>query len=346
MLGVCRPVTTFVFWCEAGAISGVGHLFRCMALAQAAREQGVDSHFLLTLEAAKIAKAQHEWDFPISQYSDKSSAEEALTLLLSKDNTNVLVVDGYHIPIDTVNEIKGYATCVVALDDGEKRFVDVANVVVNPAATPELYASEASQAVLCMGEGYRLLRQSFSSLTPLSIERRHGIVICFGGSDPARLTVPLLKSIDQLTQDIPVRVITGAANPEHEKVASLCNTLSYPVQHIHDCQDMAQAWSSAKLAISAAGGSQFELGVCQTPSLLVTVADNQIAASNKAATEDWCHVVDKSVGVDEIAAKALALYNDEAKLSAMQQAAMGLYDPLGAFRLLEVIAGVIRDNNR
>lgn len=339
-------MTTFVFWCEAGASSGIGHLFRCMALAQAARDQGVKSHFLLTFEAANIAKAQHEWDFPISHYSNNSDAKTVLASLLKNHKTNALVVDGYHIPTETVSAVKDYATCIVTLDDGENRLVDLADVVINPAASPDLYASKANQVALCTGENYRLLRQTFASLTPLPIEQRHGVVICFGGSDPARLTAPILKSISRLAQDIPLRVITGSANPEYERVASLSNTLNSPVQHIHECQDMAQAWSHAKLAISAAGGSQFELGVCQTPSLLVTVADNQIAASKKAAAEGWCHVVDKSFGIDAIAAKAVALYKDELKLNTMHQAAAGLYDPLGAHRVLEVVAGVINDKHR
>ncbi|GEA11658.1 hypothetical protein KUL49_20330 [Alteromonas sp. KUL49] len=343
-------MTAFVFMCEAGAEAGVGHLFRCMALAQAARDQGVDSHFLVTGEGADIAKAQFDWDFPIVEYCEgKSNAEiraniePALTTLLSRLGTAVLVVDGYSLPFDLVEQAKPLVSCIVAMDDGDKRFVNLADIVVNPAATHDSYHDKSPTAHLCVGGEYRLLRRDFLSLSPRPVYARHGLVICFGGSDPAQLTIPLLKCLDTLGFDTPVRVITGTANPYHEQVSSLCRTLNYPVQHIHNCQDMAQVWSSAKLAVSAAGGSQFELGVCQTPSILVTVADNQKAASLLAVNEGWCDVVDKSLGAEVIAARIANLCTDEEKLARMQQNAEGRYDALGATRILQVIAEVIRD---
>jgi spore coat polysaccharide biosynthesis predicted glycosyltransferase SpsG len=65
-----------------------------------------------------------------------------------------------------------------------------------------------------------------------------------------------------------------------------------PVQHVHDAQDMADMMLHSKLAVCAAGGSQFELLHCYTPSFLLVVADNQYPATQKASQQGWCEAVD------------------------------------------------------
>ncbi len=343
-MGAYPSVTRLVFWVEASQSAGVGHLFRCMALAQAAEEQGLESVFVLTPEAAEIARAQHEWNFVVHTCNSDQQVSE-LRQQLSLSGTSVLVLDGYTIPIQQARELAIQADLTMVMDDGECRLTELADIIVNPATTHlnTDYHRAAPRAALCTGRDYRLLRIGFRHWEPIPFEQRHGVVMCFGGSDPAGLTANFIAAFEQAGADMPVRVITGPANTQLAAIKEACRSASFPAQHIHDCQDMPAAWGHARLAVSAAGGSQFEIGVCQTPALLITVADNQLAASEQAASEGWCEVMSAGQPVERLANRALALYEDGSTLSEMHHKAGQYYDARGAERVLTALAGVLHD---
>lgn len=345
-------MTDILFWAEGGRQKGVGHIIRSLALAQAASQYQLSCRFMLDKEAADIARAQHDWDFPIepsdpSAASDNATGEQhnMLEKVLHQYQPRVLVLDGYQLPVSVIEQAADRLPFTVVLDDGEQRLTSYANLIVN-SATDSLdtsYRAQNANAILCTGRQYRLLRQTFRDTPALPFEQRHGIAIAFGGSDPAELTLPVLSALDELESAVPVRVITGPAFEKPERVDSLCRTLRFAVQHIHQCQDMASAWGTARLAISAAGGSQFELGACHTPSILVEVADNQREATANAQQEGWCVTYHQGADPLDIARHAMKLYPDNDALRAMSHAASKCYDADGADRVMHAIAGALHD---
>lgn len=328
---------------------GLGHLMRCLALAQAAEDAGIPVVFALDIEAVNFARARHDWNYPIVPVpADLTDSEhsEWLCELLQKQNAAVLVVDGYTFTPETFSQIPRDAACTIVMDDGQQHLAQYADIIVNPAtqALDESY-KEANPDVICAtGDKFRLLRREFRTANIQPLERRTGIAINFGGSDPLELTLPLLKAVTALSTDIPVRVVTGPACPSAAKIDDWIFTSPAPVQHIHNCQDMAEVWGHARLAISAAGGSQFELGVCHTPSLLVVVAENQVAATTEAMEQGWCLSFGgrKRNVVNELAEKAISLYEENSLLSDMSQQAAQHYDVHGADRLLGLLAEKLR----
>lgn len=341
-----RPI---IFRVAASNNIGMGHLMRCLALAQAAEDAQIPVLFLMDTQTSELAKARHDWHYAILNVPAKCSVNEEsvwLAGVLSDHNAAALVVDGYLFDAAILNHIDRDTTCVVVIDDGQQTLTASADIVVNPASK-ELDSNYQMQnpGIICAtGEAFRLLRREFRHTVPKPIAQRNGIAINFGGSDPLGLTLPLLQHIASLTQDIPVRVVTGAAFQGMDELTDWLKHTNLPVQHIHNCQDMADVWANARLAISAAGGSQFELGVCQTPSLIVVVADNQEAASHLAEQQGWCEVFDARTQdtIHTLAEDAVDMYGDTDSLQAMSDNAIGLYDADGCERLLTVIAGQVK----
>lgn len=72
-----------LFWVEASPEAGIGHLIRCIALAQAARLKGVQCLFLLNENARKIALTQHDWEFPIIAIKDSDDTAQITKLILT-----------------------------------------------------------------------------------------------------------------------------------------------------------------------------------------------------------------------------------------------------------------------
>lgn len=335
-----------VVFCTGGSHkSGIGHIMRCQALAQAAEEQGLESLFIVNEAARQFILQRHDWSGRLVLAADNELALARQLIRLAEENAaTAIVLDGYDFSEALVRQVSGAKAPLVLLDDIRQPGFQYADILCNPAGDEwrEDYVNANPAAMLCLGAGYRLLRREFSVTRPLPINQRFSLTISMGGSDPAGLTLPLLKAITGELPDAPFRVVTGpgfAPQALSDLTTFIANT-DCAIQHVHNCQDMADLWVNARLAVVAAGGSQFELAACLTPSVLLTVADNQRQASGQAASQGWCQVINAEHNLDltTLAASVKALWQDESRLAAMSQAASAVAVTDGAWQLLAAIA--------
>ncbi len=321
---------------------------RSLALAQAAGSFDIPCHFFTDKGGRELAVARNDWIYPVTEVPCGNDDDENrwLTEQAKRMNASVVVVDGYDIPAVSLSGLRGAGIPVVVMDDGQLSQVAQASLVVNSTtSTLDAQYLEMNPAVkICSGPDYRLMRREFQRGDNPPQDKRFGIAVCIGGSDPKGLTVPLINALSDVLNDVPVRVITGAAFNDISALNEAIKASPLAIQHIHNCQDMADVWRHSKLAVSAAGGSQFELGVCETPSVLLMVAENQRTATEQAQQEGWCTTFDCTgdVPFDEIAGTVHALWQQPGKLEAMQQAVKGKYHAEGAFNILNAIAEVIQ----
>ncbi|MBT0584949.1 PseG/SpsG family protein [Alteromonas oceanisediminis] len=326
-----------VFVVQASKNMGTGHLMRCLALAQVFDNHDIESTFLLDEASLASAKQRHDWTGRIvAHHYAADLADRSVDVKRAARQCGSLpdwvIVDGYQFDAEYCGAWRALGCRVALFDDG----------------VHDARALESADCVLA-GTDYRLLRREFWSIMPLPVTQRHSLTLSFGGSDPANITQPLLLALERLNFSGPVRVVTGQAYADPQRIGRFVGQSSLTIQHIHAAQDMADVWSNARLAVSAAGGSQFELAVCETPSILVVVADNQRAATEQAVAEGWCesilltHATSEHSGgasqndIDAIAQRILALWEDETALLTMQQAIVGRYTADGGERIIDAL---------
>lgn len=272
----------------------------------------------------------------------QTTVDQQVTLFKEKYrfSVNWIVIDGYQFDrhfCKTWQEA-GFKVCL--FDDGIHKSPYSVDLLVNPSS--ERRTGDDGTPII-MGAEYRLIRQEFADVKQLPVQKRRYLTLSFGGSDPANLTYPIVAMLNKLNFHAPVRVITGQAYPYFGELVALLNKCSIDIEHLHAVQNMATVWSESKLAVSAAGGSQFELAVCATPSILVVVADNQLPASEYAAKEGWCVVADFSDDCQQVSmlstlgSTILKIWGNEGKLVEMQESVTGKYDADGAARIVEAL---------
>tara|TARA_Y100000052_G_scaffold26463_1_gene31491 strand:- start:287 stop:1300 length:1014 start_codon:yes stop_codon:yes gene_type:complete len=335
-------MSELLFVVEASHSSGIGHLMRCLALAQAAEERGLNSVFFVPEYAKDVCKARHDWCGRIIIVEPNDDATVAqIKERIATQNAVALILDGYHFSDQFVSQLALLPVPLVLLDDIENGICKYADVIVNAAGEnlKNHYRVLNTNAQLCMGSQYRLLRREFRQTPVLPVSQRKSLTINFGGSDPKHFTLPVLKAISESLANTPIRVVTG---PGFLPLASLQHFIQQspsPIQHIHNCQDMADVWVHSRLTIAAAGGAQFELAACQSPSVLVVVADNQLNATREASQQGWCDMWDarKSLAIPQLVDKVVTLWNDEARLEKMHKCAAQFSFVTGADTLLDTL---------
>lgn len=326
----------------------MGHLMRCLALAQAAEESDIPCHFVVDNGGKALALARQDWIYPVTEIPalpDKQ-AGEWLNALAADIHACAVIADGYDISVIELDAANRNGIPLVIMDDGQLSLISQASLIVNStsSAFDERYKQINPHARVCSGSQYRLMRREFQQGANIPFDRRHGIAVCIGGSDPKGLTAPLITALSEVLTDVPVRVVTGAAFKEVQALQQIISASELPIQHIHNSQDMADVWRHCKLAVSAAGGSQFELGVCETPSILLMVAENQRSATERAVMEGWCEMFDctTQAPLQDIARRVSALWQEPSQLAGMHAAVAGRYHADGAEKVLSAIAGVIQ----
>ena len=99
-------MSELLFVVEASHSSGIGHLMRCLALAQAAEERGLNSVFFVPEYAKNVCKARHDWcgGIIIAEPNDDATVAQ-IKEKIATQNAVALILDGYHFSDQFVSQL-------------------------------------------------------------------------------------------------------------------------------------------------------------------------------------------------------------------------------------------------
>jgi UDP-2,4-diacetamido-2,4,6-trideoxy-beta-L-altropyranose hydrolase len=338
-----------LFRVEGNHAIGLGHIMRCLALAQSMVAQHHKVIFAISERSLPLCQSRVVVLGKVLTLPNSCGDSEAQWLTKQCEDLAVdwLVLDGYEFQQDYRFALRSAVFKLAVFDDINDSGALYADLVINGAPNAELinYQQTAANAVLAVGEYYRILRAEFLQLADKSWSRRDCLTLIFGGSDPLNLTLSLLNLLENSALSMPIAVITGAAYGHLAALEKWLKTSSLAIQHLHDCQHIAEVFSKTRLAVSAAGGTQFELLACATPAVLMVTAKNQLFASQQAAQQGWCEVIHlEQSSITALAEQCLNLWQQPQKLQNMHQQALTLTTHDGAKHIVELMAqGVASD---
>jgi UDP-2,4-diacetamido-2,4,6-trideoxy-beta-L-altropyranose hydrolase len=323
---------------------GLGHVMRCMALAQSLVSCGHNVLFFMSQRSQHFCGNRTDWQGEILAIPDIDKTAELDWLITQCTDLRVdwLVLDGYQFDQAYCYAVQSNAFKFAVFDDMNNSGTLYADMVINGALNASLHSYQltAPKALLAVGQGYQVLRQEFLQPMNKKWSGRKSLTLMFGGSDPKGLTIIAIQSLYKVNASMPITIITGAAFVGLNDLADLIKTSGLDITHLHDCQNMAAVLVKTKLALSAAGGSQFELLACKTPSILVVVADNQINASQEAASQGWCQVVNSNeLNTDDLAMQCIYLWQQPELLRKMHEKTLGFPVIDGGNNIVTLMSG-------
>src|SRR6266849_7985711 len=116
---------------------GLGHIRRCLSLAQALSRQGVAVKFITNKDKA-VEDLVRENDFGVKQVESGTDFEQTQTAF-EHWKASALLVDSYDIGADYLSRIRSHVGLLIAIDDLGNRTLPV-DIVINGAAyAPQLH---------------------------------------------------------------------------------------------------------------------------------------------------------------------------------------------------------------
>jgi UDP-2,4-diacetamido-2,4,6-trideoxy-beta-L-altropyranose hydrolase len=335
-----------IFRVDVAPESGMGHLMRCLALAQSwAQENGVAT-FLLSDQLPAVLEQRIRADgFSLRYLPAESSlaADAAATSGLIRElDCAWVVLDGYQFDSEYQQRLKRPGCRILVFDDYGHAQQYYADLILNQniTANASLYEHRESYTRLLLGTDFAVLRKEFGEWRAWRREipdRARRLLVTLGGSDPHNVTEKVLQAFEKMDSNLDVTVVVGASQ-------RLCLERTFSgqkIRFVHAPSNMSELMADADIGISAAGSTAWELCFMGLPALVITVAENQRgiapALANAGAAIDlgWADPLNTASILDPLQA-LIASASERARLSKNGRT---LVDSLGSQRIVQAMAG-------
>jgi UDP-2,4-diacetamido-2,4,6-trideoxy-beta-L-altropyranose hydrolase len=340
---------------DASTSIGMGHIVRCMALAEQLRAGGAQIVFVCQSGPGSAGGWLADAGYRVLELPAAGGAidwhadAEGTRCALAGLELDWLIVDHYQLDARWENSLRRTGARIMVIDDLADRphWCDLLldqNLYQDGAVRYD--ARVPTHCKRLLGPRYALLRPQFL-LARQRQRARDGkvgrVLLAFGGSDPGNETAKALQAISLLERrDLLVDVVVGRANPHRLELEQLCSAMPGVAFH---CQvdDMAQLMLEADLCIGAGGSTTWERCCLGVASLIVAVADNQVEAARTLADQGYLQYLGlaERVGAQDIAHATAQLVADPGRLQAMAQRGMQLVDGNGAARVAAELVSVM-----
>lgn len=274
---------------DAGPRMGIGHVMRCLALAQAWQDAGGAAEFLTASDAPAVAARLREEGMQVTQATAPagSAADAAHTASRARETRAAwVVVDGYQFDAAYQQSLKRAGLKVLWLDDYGHAGRYCADLVLNQnlQAEESLYAQREAGVRLLLGPQYALLRREFVKWRGWKREiREHAtrVMVTAGGTDAGNVTSKVVSALELMADRIEATVVVGAGNPHRAAILAAIQSREQIRLADGATADLAELMAWADVAISAAGSTAWELCFMGLPALLLVAADNQSGTAQR-----------------------------------------------------------------
>jgi UDP-2,4-diacetamido-2,4,6-trideoxy-beta-L-altropyranose hydrolase len=349
---------------DASGAMGMGHVMRCRTLAIALRKRGVRVHFITRAHPGHLGDMLERDGFPVTLLPQPAASgeddgndyavwrgvtqhEDADQTIVAIDNQecDLLIVD--HYGLDQVWEVRlrPHSRKLMVIDDLASRPHDCdllldQNYAVNGQERYKAWVPAHCQ--LLLGPRYALLLPEYAQLREAIAPRTGNIkrvLVFMGGADNANVTGMVLAALsaDQLAH-LDVDLVIGP-NYVH-KGEVIAQATARPNTYLHcNRPHLADLMTKSDLAIGAGGVTMWERMCMGLPSLVISIAENQVPSCEALDSAGLIRYLGTAHGLDVNAIK-IALINS--LVAAEQYLALVasnhvLVDGRGASRVIEVL---------
>lgn len=289
---------------DASRRIGSGHVMRCLSLASVLRARGRTVEFVSRILPGNLIDLVQGQGFVVHALqaikdeglqewlgvSIEQDLEETLAAIATRQ-VEWLIVDHYGLDAHWERAIAPCVDRIMVIDDLANRNHDChllldQNFSLDPS---KRYIDRLPPScTTLLGPKFALLREEFARARA-SLRVRDGKVrkalVFFGGSDPRNLTGQALQIMASPgLDDIEIDVVVGASNPHRDDIVKRLGDKK-TARLLVQIDNMAELMAAADLSIGAGGSTTWERMCLGLPSVVVTIAENQVQTTRDLHTE-------------------------------------------------------------
>ena len=253
-----------IFRCDSSFKIGHGHLIRCLNLA---KRLDLETTFICRTLPENVNSKVLDYQFKLVEISPSESDLE----LIKEYQPELLIADSYDLDINWERSVRNYCKKLVIIDDLKRKHDCDAVIDQNFRSN---YDDIYDTKTLFLGPKYTLINKSFLNIKHNPVDPKR-VIIFFGGSDPAGITLKLVELLSRSGQfEYNLDIIAGKSNSnlgDLQKITDLNQSMRL---HI-DIDYMPELMCKASVFVGAGGSTTWERAIIGLPSIVVSIADNQ-----------------------------------------------------------------------
>ena len=329
-------------------IIATGHIMRCLSIADAAKDMGEDTTFILADDQASDLLKERGYQGIIlnTRWNDMDSEVPIIKELAEKYRIEKMLIDSYQV---TESYLRSLSEIV------ETFYIDDLNVLLYPVKNIICYANywerfnyteRYKNSRLFLGTRYVPLRKEFGVCEEKEIcSQVKKILLLSGGADKYHILGQILNRLN-LEKYMQIDVICGRFDAQYDELKEV-ESMKGNVKVYRAVSDIKRYMEEADLVISAGGTTLYELCAVGTPSISYSIADNQLENVKKFHEDgiiDYAGDVRKDNVLENIE-RYLRMYHSDQKIRKEKSIKMQkLVDGKGAWRIAKVITDDCRRN--
>ena len=280
---------------------GLGHVMRCLTLAEELRNDDITIEFITRPHPGNLDDYIISKGFKVRSLSSPSNeiqlqqdligyelllgvnqlidADETIKVI-SGDRIDYLIIDHYALDYNWEKKLRPYTVKIMVIDGLANRRHDCdllldQNYILDKARYDKLVTSSTLKL---LGPKYALLRKDFliNRKKCKNNNEVNRVFVFFGGTDADNLTGISLKALSQSgLRHLFVDVVIGSSNP-HRKELKIEIGKNPNAKLYIQVDNIAKLMLRADVALGAGGTTTWERMALGLPSMVVTLAENQI----------------------------------------------------------------------
>lgn len=328
----------------------MGHIMRCLALAQEWRDNGGTVTFVMSGAGQKIVSRLADEQMDICTISAVVGSNEDISETIrcaEETNTEWIIIDGYHFGADYQRVVKQSGKKILFLDDYSHSDHYFADLVLNQNIYAEKchYKNREPYTKILLGPRYFLLRREFwpwhewsRQIPPVARK----ILVTLGGSDLENQTLNVINAIKRIkNQKVEVRILVGSANPHIPSLKSAISDVSSQFRIFESVTNIPEMMAWADLAVSGGGGTCYEMAFMGLPTSIIVLADNQAPNAEWLQRDGFALNLGyyKQVSSRDIHEGISRLINDQALRSTMSKHGREIVNGTGPSEVIREMLG-------
>ncbi len=272
---------------------GIGHIMRCIALAEGFSEVGLKSVFVVKGGEQRIVELIRTNGYISETISQNGTSLEDVSATLcfaDKYCSKIIVTDISNV--STMSDIQEYLGYLQAIKKGGKYLITIdgfggdcisdkvsisSDMIIVPYFNAEgrKYKKNGAQKLL-LGPAFFIFRQEFLDIIKLPKEIAKdvsNILVSMGGADPSKCTIRVVKALTLLQRPyLNIKVVVGISftGELQKEVKAISENARCNFEIIFHSPDMAKLLYWADLAILSSGLTMYEAAATRTPALVLS----------------------------------------------------------------------------
>ena len=321
--------------CDGHHAIGLGHVYRCLAIAQQLEQQWGLNVAIAVLEGELAVQVLHQNAQHVLQCTNRIAEVQWLDNLIAQHHPKGILFDiRTDLGPEPLERWSHAGVKTAVLDDGSDRRLGADLSFCVPVPQTLTLDWSKARGVALVGWEWVCLRPGFEACGRPA-KSSNNVFVALGGSDPSLGTIKVLEGLALCERQLHVTVLLGAGFRDDEPLEHLLDKSKHVIQVYRNVAHPAHLMEAADLAVVSFGMTAFELAAMGIPAALVAwTAGHDLAAQALVDQGAACNLgLVANLEPKQLAQTVDALLDSDSKRARMSRAATAFIDGKGAYRV-------------